>query len=109
MHKDDILRLARAAGFDLAPAAAPGAELADLLQRFAALVGAAEREACARTCESVEALYDRTAVGYWDFHLPTECEEAASRGARECASAIRQRRLPGTAPDDLPVLLDLCP
>jgi hypothetical protein len=46
MTRDDIIRLAREAGFG---------ELMDAwplpLERFAALVAAAEREACAKVCE----------------------------------------------------------
>ena len=54
MNKDDIIRMAREAG------AMPVAELAgtwitydEPLQRFAALVAAAEREACAKVCEDM--------------------------------------------------------
>jgi hypothetical protein len=53
MTRDDIIRMARAAGFvfvmegDLRGAG----RLPELLERFAALVAAAEREACAKVCE----------------------------------------------------------
>ena len=54
MTKDDIMKLAREAGpltkgpFD------------DWCKRFADLVAAAEREACARVCEEEEELRDHT-------------------------------------------------
>ena len=43
--KEDIIRMARDAGFDVAP------DEWHWLERFAALVAAAEREACAKVCE----------------------------------------------------------
>ena len=51
MDKDDIIRMAREAGWDIN-------DLIDVfdfgvrLERFATLVVAAEREACAKLCES---------------------------------------------------------
>ena len=69
MNQDDIIRMAREAGgliwevdwlFD-----------AENLQRFAALIAAHEREACAKVCE------DR--------------ERANLYGVKECATAIRAR------------------
>ena len=59
MTRDDLTRMARAAGFSVDDAdfiAAPqtarvGFQLE--LERFAALVAAAEREACARVCEGL--------------------------------------------------------
>ena len=49
MTRADVIRMAREAG-----AAMFFAQLhADALQRFAALVAAAEREACAKVCESM--------------------------------------------------------
>jgi hypothetical protein len=45
MNRDDIIRMAREAGFDVAP------DEWHWLERFAALVAAAEREACAKVCE----------------------------------------------------------
>ena len=46
MSKEDIIRMAREAGV------LSGYE-AELFQRFAALVAAAEREACAKVCEDI--------------------------------------------------------
>jgi hypothetical protein len=52
MTRDDISRMAEAAGF---PARRAFSDLSDLyprLERFADLVAAAEREACAQVCEN---------------------------------------------------------
>lgn len=46
MTRDDITKMAREAGWTIGPATLNG------LERFAALVAAAEREACARTIEA---------------------------------------------------------
>ena len=54
MNKDDIIRMAREAGFEsnsLGLTYTSGL-LPDLLERFAALVAAAEREACAGISEA---------------------------------------------------------
>ncbi len=47
MTRDDIIRMAREAGGSLGGFGGTVSEL----ERFAALVAAAEREACARVCE----------------------------------------------------------
>ena len=67
MNREDIIRMAREAGF-----AGGGCEA---LFRFAALVAAAEREACAKVCES-----------RFMGDLTREDLEA-----RRCAAAIRAR------------------
>jgi hypothetical protein len=73
MTRDDIIRLAREAGFgtfaDLWPHA---------LERFAALVSAAEREACAKVCEDGPIPKESTTL----THIPTLVG---------CAAAIRAR------------------
>jgi len=56
MTRDDIIRMAREAGFRFSdeegPLLANHAEWQrQLFERFAALVAAAEREACAKVCE----------------------------------------------------------
>ena len=57
MTKEDIIRMAREAGWTIGPATLSG------LERFAALVAAAEREACAKVCEdSVEYAGDTIAA-----------------------------------------------
>ena len=51
MTRDDIIRMAREVGIVFANHTAVGSE-ENLLQNFAALVAAAEREACARILDS---------------------------------------------------------
>ena len=73
MTRDDILRIAREAGM-------PSLSLIDIgyLEKFAALVAAAEREACAELCEALNSESDYI---YGD----------------ECAAAIRSRSQASTA------------
>ena len=73
MTRDDIIKLARKAGL---ATARDETDLAAFVLRFAALVAAAEREACAKT---VENLY------YGMRFQPTK---------DECATAIRERGNP---------------
>ncbi len=65
MDRDDIIKMAREAGFN--PVSYTGANL-ELFERFAALVAAHEREACAKVCET--------------FY---------NHEAKDCAEAIRAR------------------
>jgi hypothetical protein len=71
MTRDDIIRMAREAGFADGVAEIVGLEG---FARFAVIVAAAEREACAKVCEAH--------VGIWI--IPA--------GPKECAAAIRARR-----------------
>ena len=81
MTRDDIIRMAREAGL-LVIETADGGEavytwphgITDELERFANLVAAAEREACAKVCESLFDMDDDS------------CNEA-----EQCAAAIRAR------------------
>ena len=77
MDKDDIIKMAQEAGFATSWTEAAG----EALERFAALVAAHEREACAKVCdEKVDAEYK---TGKVDHH------EMAWTQA--CAIAIRAR------------------
>ena len=71
MTRDDIIRMAREAGM-------PSLSLIDIgyLEKFAALVAAAEREACTKVCE----LIDTSAFGT-ERPAPNDC--AAAIRARE--------------------------
>ena len=66
MKREDIIRMAREAGFGFNGASSPA------IERFAALVAAAEREACAAICDRFQA------------------RDAGMQPA-ECAGAIRAR------------------
>lgn len=70
MTREEIVRMAREAGFD-------DFFCSDLiLERFAALIAAAEREACAKVCEETTTA--------WTQYLYNE-------GCIDCAKAIRAR------------------
>ena len=98
MTRDDIIRMAREAGFrtfnielhDSDPLQLIGPRSAtdcmpDLV-RFAAIVAAAEREACARACEEIEDDYrERESLRY------AELRTDAQTGASDCAYRIRAR------------------
>ena len=61
MTRKDIIRMAKEAGFNQTLATNAGADVwiddgfyVEKMERFAALVAAAEREACAKACERLE-------------------------------------------------------
>jgi len=56
MTKDDIIKLAREAGIEIA-ADSNVRGFFDCMERFAALVAAAEREECAKVCEQWDATH----------------------------------------------------
>ena len=79
MNKEDIIRMAREAGFEVYETdvwITDGWWLEEL-ERFAALVAAVEREACAKVCEILEA--------------EDESFYAEFSRAKDCATAIRAR------------------
>jgi hypothetical protein len=60
MNRDDILRMAREIAGVTYPAGIAGVKIGmseEHLERFAALVAAAEREACAQICEKYYTYY----------------------------------------------------
>ena len=73
MTKDDIIRMAREAGASF--------ETAESMFRFAALVAAAEREACAKGCETSVA----------GFGSETEWADGYIQAAKDIAEGIRAR------------------
>ena len=80
MNKDDIIRMAREVGFvaygeDAGEYRIPTPAFHNRLERFAALVAAAEREACAKVCEE----------------LDTEYEAVCQMTSMMCSQAIRAR------------------
>lgn len=77
MKRDDIIRMAREAGWPrFAVDNLPGTLDMERLERFAALVASAEREACAKASESQ--------IDRW-------VDDRARYAASECAAAIRAR------------------
>jgi hypothetical protein len=89
MTRDDILRMAREAnilgplGYDNPYMNNWRDDVVRELERFAALVAAAEREACARACERVEV--------NWRKSWHSGSEKFAADAASYCATAIRAR------------------
>ena len=81
MTQEEIVRIAREAGLALTDHGHPEgyAMFCERLERFAALVAAHEREACAKVCEELDNHFDYTIA------------------ARQCAAAIRARGENGTA------------
>ncbi len=62
--KEDIIRMAREAGWpSVALDNLPGTEDMHRLERFAALVAAAEREACAQVAEDMLRFYTQAVTG----------------------------------------------
>ena len=80
MTRDDIIRMAREAGL-IIRAAPPTRTTAECLERFAALVAAAEREACAKVCD------DKVAAEY----ATGKVDHNEMGWTQACAIAIRAR------------------
>ena len=93
MTRDDIIRMAREAGFraghielynsDPMPFIAPcsATDCLPEIERFAAIVAAAEREACAKGCETSVA----------GFESETEWADGYIQAAKDIAEGIRAR------------------
>lgn len=62
------------------------APLGELIEYFAELVAAAEREACAKVCEEISDDYMRS-----ESRLYPEMKTDAQAGASDCEAAIRAR------------------
>jgi hypothetical protein len=74
MNRDDIIRMALEAGYP------PWiTELHNELERFAALVAAAEREECAKVCDAIDVEYDSHDV------LATWCAAAIRARGQDAA------------------------
>ena len=78
MTREDIIRMAREAGFrdTTHPIVAVGVSW-EQVERFATLIAAAEREACAKVCDAVQKKNEDDGAWMWE--------------ARNCAAAIRSR------------------
>ena len=75
MTRDDIIRMAREAGITFVTEHGVASATPEWLERFVALVAAAEREACAKVCEA----------RYMGDNNREDME------AKRCAAAIRAR------------------
>ena len=96
MTRDEIIAMAREAGAGLSsiaePLEHPWKLSQDELERFAALVAAREREACAQVCESEEAR------ALYNFDNDLEANRpfwnGGSQIATSCEASIRARGKP---------------
>jgi len=78
MNREDVIRLVRENGFGLIDDDIDD-DLIDYFERFAALVAATEREACAKICDEN--------VKFWK-----SCpDRRAAEGSRICGEEIRAR------------------
>ena len=77
MTRDDIIRMAKEAAEETGTLV-PTEWNDPLLERFAALVAAAEREACAKVCE-------------WEAAKLEQWPQRDALAVRTCAAAIRAR------------------
>lgn len=88
MNREDVISMAREAGLLVNPLLENYAVLVDgfpvEVERFAALVAAAEREACAKGC-------DEAALGFGE---ETEWAQGYAQGIRDAADGIRARNQP---------------
>jgi hypothetical protein len=83
MNRDDVIRMAREAGLS----GLMEGGLIDYFERFAALVAAAEREACAKVADDYAGNQQA-----WSCGLDSP-EEYRMQAGHECADAIRARGL----------------
>ena len=82
MNREDIIRMAReASNTPIDHHATPDLFGVSQIERFAALVAAAEREACAKVCDDI--------FRHWIQTDPDE--KFATPDADDCARAIRER------------------
>ena len=88
MTQDEILSMAREAGFG---PAVEWTEMQPPFLRFAALVAAAEREACAAACEAVKQRAEELAKSDFATREGKNVHHAMAVGAQNSASAIRAR------------------
>ena len=80
MEREQVIRMAREAGLVIKDKINGGTVVSHIgIEPFAALVAAAEREACAKVCD------DKHDTWRWDD------EPDSASGPRDCAAAIRAR------------------
>ena len=72
MTRDDIIKMAREAGAMFDHMTWVERDLAPVFERFAALVAAHEREACAKLCEERQEVFQK----YYTKGLAAMCAEA---------------------------------
>lgn len=93
MTRDDIIRMAHEAGI-LEYGYPVGDRVAGELERFADLVAEAEREACAKVCDTFKSKTLGAQAGPDDALSNVILRQVAYLGHGECAAAIRARSTP---------------
>ena len=93
MTRDDIIRMARHVGICDGPFEFQMVSPEDL-RRFAKLVSAAEREACAKVCDTFKSKTLGAQAGQDDELSNVILRQVAYLGHAECAAAIRARSAP---------------
>ena len=89
MTRDEIIRMAREAD-----AAHDEVVVTPFLERFASLVAEAEREACAKVCDTFKSKTLGAQAGPDDELSNVILRQVAYLGHAECAAAIRARSTP---------------
>jgi hypothetical protein len=81
MNREEIIRMAREAGFKVDWQHADVAEIkAKRYEYFAALVAAAEREECAKVCEERQEVFEK----YYTKGLAAMCAAAIRARSEQC-------------------------
>ena len=95
MNQNELMAMAREAGFEVTEHAIKATnvygEIDEELERFAALVAAKEREACAQVCDAERQDFGGVAAGPMTTDAGKRVHEAMAAGAATCAAAIRAR------------------
>ena len=86
MTRDDIIRMAQETGITFVTDFGDASATPEWLERFAALVAAAEREECAAICDS----YSEFRWSWWKARADP-LDQGASDAADELAQRIRSR------------------
>ena len=97
MTRDEIIRMAREADiidFRDADDDPHTAQMVEFLARFATLVAADEREACAKVCDTFKSKTLGAQSGPDNELANLILRQVAHLGHAECASAIRARSMP---------------
>ena len=87
MNRDDIIRMAEEASGGRQPEGWGVMLDHEQLERFANIVAAAEREACAKVCEKMK-------VGKSSMRMHQDYLDGVRRGISQCAFVIRERGAP---------------
>ena len=96
MNQNEIMEMAKEAGGYESPQYPENLVMDEHdLARFAALVAAKEREACAQVCDAERQDFGGVAAGPMTTDAGKRVHEAMAAGAATCAAAIRARASKG--------------